>query len=59
MQVTKIVNNIRPTRQTVMFSATFPMTMEALAMTVLTEPIEIMVRTHSLYFGLVVESARE
>jgi ATP-dependent RNA helicase DDX46/PRP5 len=43
-QVTKIVNNIRPDRQTVMFSATFPKQMEALARTVLQEkPLEIQV----------------
>lgn len=43
-QVTKIVNNIRPDRQTVLFSATFPKQMEALARQVLLErPVEIQV----------------
>ena len=40
----KIIDNIRPDRQTVLFSATFPRQMEALAQKVLTEPIEILVR---------------
>ncbi|KAF2717722.1 P-loop containing nucleoside triphosphate hydrolase protein [Polychaeton citri CBS 116435] len=30
-QITKIINNVRPDRQTVLFSATFPKSMEALA----------------------------
>ncbi|KHN75722.1 putative ATP-dependent RNA helicase DDX46 [Toxocara canis] len=42
-QVTKIVNNIRPDRQTVLFSATFPRQMEALARKILDKPIEILV----------------
>jgi len=42
-QVMKIVNNIRPDRQTVLFSATFPKQMEALARKVLERPIEIQV----------------
>lgn len=42
-QVMKIVNNIRPDRQTVLFSATFPRQMEALARKILDKPIEIMV----------------
>lgn len=42
-QVMKIVNNIRPDRQTVLFSATFPKQMEALARKVLERPVEIMV----------------
>ncbi|VDK46227.1 unnamed protein product [Anisakis simplex] len=42
-QVTKIVNNIRPDRQTVLFSATFPRQMEALARKILDKPVEIMV----------------
>ncbi|MCP9266092.1 Apoptosis regulator Bcl-2 [Dirofilaria immitis] len=41
-QVMKIVNNIRPDRQTVLFSATFPRQMEALARKILDKPIEIM-----------------
>jgi len=39
----KIIDNIRPTRQVVMFSATFPRQMEALARRILTKPIEIQV----------------
>lgn len=42
-QVMKIVNNIRPDRQTVLFSATFPRQMEALARKILDKPIEIQV----------------
>uniref|UniRef100_A0A0N5A9Z6 Probable ATP-dependent RNA helicase DDX46 n=1 Tax=Syphacia muris TaxID=451379 RepID=A0A0N5A9Z6_9BILA len=42
-QVMKIVNNIRPDRQTVMFSATFPRQMEALARKILDKPVEIQV----------------
>ncbi|VDD90254.1 unnamed protein product [Enterobius vermicularis] len=42
-QVMKIVNNIRPDRQTVMFSATFPRQMEALARKILDKPIEVQV----------------
>jgi len=40
-QVMKIVNNIRPDRQTILFSATFPKSMEALARKILVKPIEI------------------
>ncbi|VDN03008.1 unnamed protein product [Thelazia callipaeda] len=42
-QVMKIVNNIRPDRQTILFSATFPRQMEALARKILDRPIEVMV----------------
>lgn len=42
-QLTRIVENIRPDRQTVMFSATFPISVEKLARKVLTQPIEITV----------------
>lgn len=42
-QVMKIVQNIRPDRQTILFSATFPKRMEALARKVLINPIEIVV----------------
>ncbi|PWY81911.1 P-loop containing nucleoside triphosphate hydrolase protein [Aspergillus heteromorphus CBS 117.55] len=42
-QVMKIMANIRPDRQTVLFSATFPRNMEALARKTLTKPIEIVV----------------
>uniref|UniRef100_A0AC34F2X4 RNA helicase n=1 Tax=Panagrolaimus sp. ES5 TaxID=591445 RepID=A0AC34F2X4_9BILA len=47
-QVMKIINNIRPDRQTVMFSATFPKTMEALARKVLDKPVEIQVGGRSV-----------
>lgn len=47
-QVTKIVSNIRPDRQTVMFSATFPRQMEALARKILTKPIEVQVGGRSV-----------
>ncbi|KAI9144328.1 P-loop containing nucleoside triphosphate hydrolase protein [Paraphysoderma sedebokerense] len=42
-QVMKIVNNTRPDRQTVLFSATFPRQMEALARKILKRPLEISV----------------
>jgi hypothetical protein len=44
----RIIENIRPDRQTVMFSATFPRQMEALARRILTKPIEIQVFTTSV-----------
>jgi len=47
-QVMKIINNIRPDRQTVLFSATFPRQMEALARRVLSEPLEILVGGRSV-----------
>lgn len=42
-QVMKIMANVRPDRQTVLFSATFPRNMEALARKTLTKPVEIVV----------------
>lgn len=42
-QVMKIMGNIRPDHQTVLFSATFPRNMEALARKTLTKPVEIVV----------------
>jgi ATP-dependent RNA helicase DDX46/PRP5 len=39
----KIVNNIRPDRQTALFSATFPRQMDSLARKVLNKPLEIVV----------------
>jgi ATP-dependent RNA helicase DDX46/PRP5 len=39
----KILDNIRPDRQTVMFSATFPRNVENLAKAVLKKPVEIIV----------------
>ncbi|TPX31518.1 hypothetical protein SmJEL517_g05130 [Synchytrium microbalum] len=47
-QVMKIVNNVRPGRQTVLFSATFPRQMEALARKILTKPLEIVVGGRSV-----------
>lgn len=47
-QITRILNNIRPDRQTVLFSATFPRTMEALARKHLTKPVEIIVGGRSV-----------
>lgn len=47
-QVTKIISMIRPDRQTVMFSATFPRQMEALARKILTKPIEVQVGGRSV-----------
>jgi len=47
-QVLKIVTNIRPQRQTVLFSATFPKNMEALARKTLHSPVEIVVGGRSV-----------
>ncbi|KAL4930176.1 DEAD/DEAH box RNA helicase [Aspergillus undulatus] len=47
-QVMKILSNIRPDRQTVLFSATFPRNMEALARKTLTKPVEIVVGGRSV-----------
>ncbi|XP_015793433.1 probable ATP-dependent RNA helicase DDX46 [Tetranychus urticae] len=47
-QVTRIIENMRPDRQTVMFSATFPRIMEALARRILNKPIEIQVGGRSV-----------
>lgn len=47
-QVMRIVNNARPDRQTVLFSATFPRQMEALARKVLHKPVEIIVGARSV-----------
>jgi ATP-dependent RNA helicase DDX46/PRP5 len=45
-QITRIVSNIRPDRQTVMFSATFPRAVETLARQILNNPVEIQVRVY-------------
>ena len=42
-QITKILMNIRPDRQTILFSATFPPKMEAMARKALRNPVEILV----------------
>ncbi|XP_075221256.1 pre-mRNA processing factor 5 isoform X2 [Lycorma delicatula] len=47
-QVMRIIENVRPDRQTVMFSATFPRQMEALARRILTKPIEVQVGGRSI-----------
>lgn len=47
-QVMRIIDNIRPDHQTVMFSATFPRIMEALARRILNKPIEIQVGGRSV-----------
>lgn len=44
----RIIDSIRPDRQTVMFSATFPRQMEALARRILLKPIEILVGGRSV-----------
>lgn len=43
-QIMRIIQNVRPDRQTVMFSATFPRSVEALARKILADPVEIQVR---------------
>lgn len=47
-QVMKIVNNTRPDRQTVLFSATFPKQMDSLARKILRKPLEITVGGRSV-----------
>ncbi|KAG4302844.1 hypothetical protein PCANB_000787 [Pneumocystis canis] len=47
-QVMKVVNNVRPDRQTVLFSATFPKQMDALSRKILQKPIEIIVGARSV-----------
>ena len=47
-QIMRIVQNIRPDRQTVLFSATFPRQVETLARKILIDPVEIQV---GLYRG--------
>jgi ATP-dependent RNA helicase DDX46/PRP5 len=44
-QIAKILNNVRPDRQTVMFSATFPRNVENLAKKILVRPVEVVVGT--------------
>lgn len=44
----RIIDNIRPDRQTVMFSATFPRQMEALARRILNKPVEVQVGGRSV-----------
>ena len=47
-QVMRIISNMRPDRQTVMFSATFPRQMEALARKILNQPLEVQVGGRSV-----------
>uniref|UniRef100_A0ABI7WQZ3 RNA helicase n=1 Tax=Felis catus TaxID=9685 RepID=A0ABI7WQZ3_FELCA len=47
-QVMRIVDNVHPDQQTVMFSATFPRAMEALAHRILSKPIEVQVGGRSV-----------
>ena len=47
-QISRILQNIRPDRQTVLFSATFPRTIEGLARKALSKPIEIVVGGRSV-----------
>lgn len=47
-QITRIVQNTRPDRQTVLFSATFPRQVEVLARKVLSRPVEIQVGGRSV-----------
>lgn len=47
-QVMRIIDNVQPGRQVVMFSATFPRQVEALAKRILNKPIEIMVGGRSI-----------
>ncbi|KAK6916851.1 Helicase, C-terminal [Dillenia turbinata] len=47
-QITRIVQNTRPDRQTILFSATFPRQVEILARRVLDKPVEIQVGGRSV-----------
>ncbi len=47
-QIKRILNMIRPDRQTVMFSATFPKAVENMAKTALTKPVEILIGGRSI-----------
>ncbi|QDZ22735.1 DEAD-box ATP-dependent RNA helicase [Chloropicon primus] len=47
-QIKRVLNMIRPDRQTVMFSATFPKQVETLARMALTNPVEILVGGRSV-----------
>ncbi|CDH93272.1 RNA helicase [Caenorhabditis elegans] len=56
-QIMKVVNNIRPDKQTVLFSATFPRHMEALARKVLDKPVEILVGGKSVVCSDITQNA--
>ncbi|XP_054166811.1 probable ATP-dependent RNA helicase DDX46 [Oppia nitens] len=55
-QVMRIIDGVRPDRQTVMFSATFPRIMEALARRILDKPIEVQVGGRSVVCKEVVQN---
>ena len=55
-QITRIISNTRPDRQSVMFSATFPRQVETLARITLTDPVEIIVGGRSVANTDVVQS---
>lgn len=44
-QLTKLLQGVRPDKQTLLFSATFPKNVEALARRILASPVEIVVGT--------------
>lgn len=50
-QIAKILGNVRPDRQTLLFSATFPRSVEALARKTLKRPVEITVGARSTASG--------
>ena len=47
-QIMKIIDNIRPDRQTVLFSATFPRSVESAARKILKRPLEVLVGARSV-----------
>eukprot|EP01113_Clastostelium_recurvatum_P031282 TRINITY_DN3888_c4_g1_i6.p1 TRINITY_DN3888_c4_g1~~TRINITY_DN3888_c4_g1_i6.p1 ORF type:complete len:1106 (-),score=318.86 TRINITY_DN3888_c4_g1_i6:178-3450(-) len=47
-QIMKIIDNIRPDRQTIMFSATFPRSVELAARKILSSPLEVVVGGRSV-----------
>jgi len=50
-QIMRIIENIRPSRQTVMFSATFPRSVESAARRILKKPLELVVGARSVVCG--------
>lgn len=52
----RIIENVRPTRQTVMFSATFPKQVEMLAKRILHMPLEIVVGSRSVVADTVTQA---
>ena len=43
-QIARIIGNVRPDRQTVLFSATFPNAVSKLARGILSKPVQVRVR---------------